>query len=581
MGEKNSTTCYKKIFSSFLIVFACSTAFYICSEPFRNFLRLSDVTEVKPACALPMAFGIAFGFWGSLGASIGNLLGEIKHGYPPIIWMFNFLITLASGFLPALIWNSLRKKDSENRFRLERVYKVVQFQVICITDGIIFTFLTSMVLKITLDFPFISLINLNTLLNQFIFLTIVGTPCLIVCAFLKQMKINRITGKKYTSISMNEKFILFFLMLAIFVACLNGASTYFSIKNQYAGMRIEFWYRIYLVVGLSLLFFLVPALIVLYYIEQNITKPVERMSEAVNSFGSEKDIKLEIAKIQAKCEKYLKLKSEVGNLARSYYGMTSELEEYINNLKKITSEREKSETQLKIATSIQVGALPKLIFMDSVDLFAFMLPAMEVGGDFYDFYKIDEDHLALTIADVSGKGVPAALFMMIAKLIIQKHLKTTRSPAQALAAANNDLFENNAEEMFVTCLCGILNLKTNELTFASAGHNHPAICRKGKEYTLSNYKNGFVLGSFPNKNYEDYKVQLEKGDAVFAYTDGITESKNPDNEEFGANRMLSILNESQQKSLPEICGDMRSAIKKFNDKAPQFDDITMLLFRIK
>lgn len=273
--------------------------------------------------------------------------------------------------------------------------------------------------------------------------------------------------------------------------------------------------------------------------------------------------------------------NELGQLAEAIDSMEYQTLQHLDNIAKMAAEKQNSEVQLKIATTIQSGALPKLIHPETVDLYAIMKPALEIGGDFYDFFMIDEKHLALVVADVSGKGVPAALFMMVSKIILRKNLKVGMTPSEALTKTNAELCEENPAEMFVTCLCGVLDLETNILTYANAGHEKPAFCKKGENFYLPNLKSGFVLGGMPGMKYKDETVQLAPGDMMFIYTDGIPEAMSPENEEFGNDRFMDVLNNSKQDSLSDICNKMFEKIQEFNDTVPQFDDITMLAFRIK
>lgn len=277
----------------------------------------------------------------------------------------------------------------------------------------------------------------------------------------------------------------------------------------------------------------------------------------------------------------VKRKNELGQLAAAIDLMEQHTIEYVQNITTMTAEKEKSDTQLKIASAIQLGALPKPISLEAVDLYATMKPALEVGGDFYDFFMIDDKHLALVVADVSGKGVPASLYMMVSKIILRKNFKEGMSPAEVLTKTNSELSAENPAEMFVTCLCGILDLDTKILTFANAGHEKPVLMRNGEQFALINTKANFVLGGMPGINYKDDKIQLYPGDIMFTYTDGIPEAMSPANEKFGNDRLLKTLNSSKEKPLEDISSDINKAIVEFNETAPQFDDITMLIFKIK
>lgn len=198
-----------------------------------------------------------------------------------------------------------------------------------------------------------------------------------------------------------------------------------------------------------------------------------------------------------------------------------------------------------------------------------------MGGDFYDFFLIDDDHLGLIIADVSGKGIPAALYMMISKTILQNFAKMGNSPAEVLEKANESLCAESRTEMFVTTWVGILELSTGKMTCANAGHEYPVVCRNG-QFDLMKDKHGFVLGGMEGMKYRDYEIRLEKGDKIFVYTDGVPEATNAEQVLFGADRMVETLNRNAEASPVEILRSMRRAVDAFVGSAEQFDDLTML-----
>ena len=239
-----------------------------------------------------------------------------------------------------------------------------------------------------------------------------------------------------------------------------------------------------------------------------------------------------------------------------------------------------TETELNMATEIQTSMLPSTFpaFPDrsEFDIYASMDPAKEVGGDFYDFFLIDDDHLATVIADVSGKGVPAALFMMSSKILLNDHATIGGSPAEILERVNKLVYANNKAHMFVTVWLGILEISTGRLTSASAGHEYPMINVNGK-YELLKDKHGLAIGAMPNSKYKDTEITLNKGDSVFVYTDGVAEATDANNELFGTDRTLEALNSIQAGvSQKEILAGVRSAVDAFVKEAPQFDDLTML-----
>ena len=235
--------------------------------------------------------------------------------------------------------------------------------------------------------------------------------------------------------------------------------------------------------------------------------------------------------------------------------------------------------ELDTATKIQESMLP-MIFppfpeREEFEIYASMDPAREVGGDFYDFFMIDDDHLALVIADVSDKGVPAALLMMSAKILINFRARMGGSPAQILAEVNGQLCENNESGMFITVWMGILDVKTGVMTCANAGHEYPAIREDGLFRLLTDV-HGLPLGVMPGMKYQDYEIRMKPGDAVFVYTDGVPEANNAEDEQYTLGRMELALNQIQERDPESVLKGVRADVDAFVKGADQFDDLTML-----
>lgn len=238
------------------------------------------------------------------------------------------------------------------------------------------------------------------------------------------------------------------------------------------------------------------------------------------------------------------------------------------------------ETELNLATRLQADMLPNIFpaFPERTefDIYATMNPAKEVGGDFYDFFLVDDDHLCMVMADVSGKGVPAALFMMAAKIILANNAMSGKSPAQILTDTNAAICSNNREEMFVTVWIGILEISTGRLVAANAGHEYPAIKQPDGAFELLKDKHGFVIGGMEGMKYKEYELFMKKGSKLFLYTDGVPEATNKDKELFGTERMLEALNRDPEASPEQVMKELRGAVDAFVDQAEQFDDLTML-----
>ncbi len=248
-------------------------------------------------------------------------------------------------------------------------------------------------------------------------------------------------------------------------------------------------------------------------------------------------------------------------------------------------QKERIGAELHVATQIQASMLP-CIFpafpqYEEFDIYASMNPAREVGGDFYDFFLVDQDHLALVIADVSGKGVPAALFMMITKTLLKNAAQSGFSPGEAMESLNNQLLENNEAEMFVTVWLGIYEISTGKLTAANAGHEYPALKRAGGRFELYKDKHGFVMAGMEDVVYREYTLKLHAGDMLFVYTDGVAEATDKNDELYGTERMVAALNRTPDADARALCEAVREDINRFVGDAEQFDDITMLALRIR
>ena len=271
---------------------------------------------------------------------------------------------------------------------------------------------------------------------------------------------------------------------------------------------------------------------------------------------------------------------EVENLALVMADMERELSAFEDDLTRVTAEKERVGTELALAKRIQADMMPNIFpaFPDrpDFDVFASMTPAKEVGGDFYDFFLVDEDHLALVMADVSGKGVPAALFMMVSKILVQNETMSGLSPREVLERMNEQICANNREEMFVTVWLGILDLSTGRLTAANAGHEYPVLKRPGGDFEILRDKHGFVVGGMAGMKYREYELTLEPGAKLFLYTDGLTEAADASNAPFGKDRMLEALCRAESGTPREILETVSGAAELFVGDAPQFDDLTML-----
>ena len=241
---------------------------------------------------------------------------------------------------------------------------------------------------------------------------------------------------------------------------------------------------------------------------------------------------------------------------------------------------ERITAELSLATRIQANSLPKVFppFPErkEFDLYASMTPAKEVGGDLYDFFLIDDDHLCVVIGDVSGKGIPAALFMMVASTLIYHAAMQETSPGKVLTLVNNQICSRNPEEMFVTVWLAVLEISTGKLTAVSAGHEYPALKKAGESFELFKDRHGVAVGAMDGVRYREYTIDLEPGAKIFVYTDGVAEANNSKEELFGTDRMIEALRKGENGTPEEVLQAVKAGVDEFVGKAPQFDDLTML-----
>ena len=308
-----------------------------------------------------------------------------------------------------------------------------------------------------------------------------------------------------------------------------------------------------------------------------IVKPLNTITRKISELSE--------TNLEFKMEDAYRTGDEVEELAQSFASISHKTVEYLDTVKRVTAEKERIGAELSLATQIQAAMLPHIIpaFPDrkDFDIIGAMDPAKEVGGDFYDYFLIDEDHLGMVMADVSGKGVPAALFMMASKIILQSVAMLGASPAEILTKTNEAICSNNEAQMFVTVWVGILELSTGKLTCANAGHEYPVFKRPGGPYELYKDRHGFVLGGLEGAKYKQYEIQLEPGAKLFVYTDGVPEATNGQQELFGTERMLDALNRQPDASPMDVLKNMRKAVDGFVLNAEQFDDLTMLCLEYK
>ena len=326
---------------------------------------------------------------------------------------------------------------------------------------------------------------------------------------------------------------------------------------------------------LAMLYQIFLSVICLMLIMHFVLRPLKKVQKNIRLYKDTKDSHRVIDNLST-----IKSRNEIGQLVLDTIDLAKEIDNYTNQIAAITAEKERIGTEMSLASRIQESMLPNDFpaFPDRIDfdIYASMNPAKEVGGDFYDFLMIDDEHLYLAIADVSGKGVPAALFMMAARIVLVNNAMSGKSPAEILQDTNEAICRHNTEEMFITVWLGILDLSTGILTAANAGHEYPIIMQGGGRFEKLKDRHGFVVGGMEDIEYTNYEIQLTPGAKIFVHTDGLTEATNKETEMFGEDRVISSLNADRSLSPEQTLKKVMADVDDFVKDAEQFDDLTML-----
>jgi len=327
--------------------------------------------------------------------------------------------------------------------------------------------------------------------------------------------------------------------------------------------------------AIILIVIVVLVILISITVSKRITQPIKALNDGAQKVG------------RGNLDYIIKVKSgdELEQLASQFNEMSTNLKRYIDDLENITKQKQRIESELNIASRIQLDMLPMTFppFPDiqSIDIFASMSAAKQVGGDFYDFFLINPNKLCFVIGDVSGKGIPASLFMVISQTLIKSVAMRDISPAEVLYNINNILNERNEEMMFVTVLLCVIDLTTGEVNFANGGHNPPLLMKKEQGVDFVQLNKSKILGVFPDTAFSNQNLTLASGETFFLYTDGVTEAMNPDNLQYSEKKLQQTLSGLQDLSVEKIEEEVQKTIKAFVKDADQSDDITMLIVRYK
>ena len=357
----------------------------------------------------------------------------------------------------------------------------------------------------------------------------------------------------------------------------------FLVMQDIPLLMVDVTAGIFLIVYVLILALITVLIVVICrtYVKRRIVNPIMKISSAAENYAGDR---LKGDSVSSHFDRLdIHTRDELEDLSTVMAGMEKDLTRYEKDLMQATATQERIQTELKLASGIQDRMLPNQFpafpDRDDFDIYASMDPAKEVGGDFYDFFMVDEDHLAMVIADVSGKGIPAALFMMSSKIILNNYASLGIPPAEVLSRTNQKICELDLQNMFVTVWLGILDLKTGVVTAGNAGHEYPVIRQSEDRFRLMHDQHNLVIGALEGIPYDSYTFTLSEGGTLFLYTDGVPEATNADKQMYGTGRMVNALNQAQTSDPKQLLEAVRKDVDAFVREAPQFDDLTMLCVR--
>lgn len=616
----------KRILIPFILMIIIKFGYYIVLSP-----NSINGNGLNPHMGLAFASGLLLGPYGALGVGLGDILSNILRGYSLNISLLSGLVNFIVSLLCYKLWYSQFYKEEIHPPILVNLSSIVKFLAILIFTGLVFSLLEPETILIFepksvafIDFKFLlNYINFGLIfgvigiwitrrLNYYclpkisnsskelfykiilillVFLIIlfvsdefifshgildVITEFLILtilsCIFLTKPISHKISIPKKATTERIMNIFLFIALILLFLI--------FLLMNEYVDVMPDtnlsydesVWAYLF-VSDMVLIIFLIPAGFVLKVIDNTLIKPMLSFSE-IEDYIHEGE-KIETEGLLDLYSKYTDEDNEIGKLARSYSDLITYNNNYIENINEIESERERIKAELGIAERIQKSNLPTEVIKNRFyNVFGYSKPAKEVGGDFYDYFEIDDENLAIVIGDASGKGVPAALLTTTTQTLIRESLAHLKDPSKILCRINNHICRYNSENMFITLWLGIYNKNTNILTFSNAGHNRPII-KKDDKFELLDVNAGIVLGIL--EDYEFTTSEIDLKDSIILYTDGITDAKNNNNEMYGEQKLIDFFNKNTLND--NIINELIEDINKFTQDREQFDDMTLLILK--
>lgn len=631
----------KKLFNDkrfiFIFTFITEVIFYYLFEhlPIGGEYLIPDI-------GLSPVFGLMFGPIGGLGFSLASVTCQFLEGSDPVGSLIDFGIMLFLSVLAYKLWYSTFKRDGISTPRFNSTYALLKFITLMFIVSIVYWTMIEISFdayhNMYLIYPLSSnKTRISYVLNMFYFSMIFGLLLINIFNIEKIPLQSPIKWLKFINIKY-KYFVISFIILIMFIPitqtldiynavtaniffiltaatsiifCLNGLEI--EIKNKIQNYsiieKIILFFIVILFISSFLIFdeleiliniimneldtdfimlitlsvaiaLIIPFCIIhVHFIEKTVTNPIYELIDSTTQYKINKKSN----NFNSHFKKYLTRNNDISRLIESYISLDRNIKNKLTDLEKTTAEKERIETEFNIANRIQTGMI-KTNFNEFTknkpfEIYGFMKPAKEVGGDFYDYFDIDDENIAFVIGDVSGKGVPATLFMVKTMYLIKNHSKFDSTPEKIFENVNNITCSRNDEDLFVTSWFGKLNFNSGKLSFVNAGHNPPLIRQNNGDFEYLTCQPNFVLGEIEDIQYNEYELNLNPGDMIFLYTDGITEANDDYNGFYGENRLKTTINNVKDKKLEKIVETVKKDIYQFCNDDEQFDDMTMLIIK--
>ena len=563
----------------------CAALYFAMLQGFLEIPIFNADTQVRPASGLGPVLGLFFGIPGIVGCAAGNLASDILYESDPSVLMAYFVVQVLYNAVPYLMWYVVMRRSKHPFPRLDSSSNLALFMVLALVAA---TLVSVALVPFESDTMVAFDIHLIRWLNNIIFLIYLGIPILIL---LDRMPLVP-WAPPWIQVPYRQRKTMNLTQRSVFAVTFAAACAIMvMIGLSYAPIFIEpdadfaqLIGSIYIMAAVLTAIVFAPLLVVLHQLELRITRPIEMLTNASRSFVDQ------VAAYEPGKEKLVVSDVDLGgtaprhemlDLVVSTNKMRSDLSRFIAELSDATAERERTAAELAVASTIQNGAVPHdFSYFSSryqLDIAGFMRTAKEVGGDFYDVFDVGSHSVCFVIADVSGKGVPAALFMMRALSEIREQIRQNDDLGSAFTLANRALCEHNEASLFVTAFACVLDTQTGAVTYVNAGHNPPWV-RRGLQSDWLEVNPGFVMGALDTVTYSSSTISLSPGEGILMHTDGIGEAADAKLALFGVQRLENVLQKTADMKLESTLEQVVDAVDRFAEGVPQADDITLLAF---